>query len=436
MTSSLSFVCGNKRYDLNDRSEMVMERGYAPEATVEDEHITETVKVQIRKFVPDIIEGLNIIFEKARTGDPTDDKVYVEYKVDDDEIAWRSRVYNAVLQVTSAVASQWPKGRVDVEISFERDPFWEGPESSIQIANVNTQSGLAKVYNCNDGVGSVPNKRINFANVNALVIKGELPTPVKLEITNLSTNILGGLWIGMNNSRPDWIDGWSIEAEAATGVTPVTAAGASGGAFVQGNMTYGQAQAALKWSLSDSLMSAVRGQRVRMLLRAYYLGAYQNFKYQLKITHGVTSVWESAWVRPAENYSRHWLELFDFQLPPWLDGLDDLSGLTLELWLTPSRAGTWTWAFDDVLLLAQDGFVSIDTNVETQGKVIIEGDKGWAETAAGKKHGLRKMTGELMLKPAAVHRFVFAMHSIYGNSAPIDFSLRVQGSYRPRRRSI
>lgn len=436
MASSLNFVCGDDRFNLNDRVTMVMERGYAPEASVDDEHITETVKVQIRQYVPSTIENLNNMFEKARTGSPTDDKVYVEYKVNDGEIAWRSRVYNAILQVTAAVASQWPKGRVDVEISFERDPFWEGPESNIGIANVNSQSGLAKVYNCNDGVGSVPNKRINFANVSALVIKGELPTPVKLEITNLSTNILGGLWIGMNNSRPDWIDGWSIEAEAAIGVTAVANAGASGGAFVQGSMTYGQTLPALQWVLSEDLITAVRGQRVRMLLRPYYLGDYQNYKYKLKITHGVNTVWESAWVRPAANYSRHWLELFDFQLPPWLDGLDNLTGLTLELWLTPSRAGTWTWAFDDILLMAQDGFVSIDTNVETQGKVIIDGDKGWAETAAGKRHGLRKMTGELMLKPAAVHRFVFAMHSIYGNSAPIDFSLRVQGSYRPRRRSI
>ena len=85
------------------------------------------------------------------------------------------------------------------------------------------------------------------------------------------------------------------------------------------------------------------------------------------------------------------------------------------------------------MLFAEDGFVNLDTLVVPGGKLIIDGDTGWSEDAAGKKSGLKKMIGSLMLVPGAFHLFYFALHRVNMNQAPADFLVGVSGSYRPRR---
>lgn len=433
MGSNLTFVWGAMRLDLNERIGLFMQVGYYPSVDVSKKTVTETVKVQLRDPISANIQTLNRLFAIARNKNPAEDKVYVEYKPAEGETAWRSRIYDGAISAGSNLAKEFGRGRVNVEISFERDAFWEGPEEVLPIGNVNG-STTPNVFNCNDRSGFKPNRRVNSAIVTGNLILGDMPTPVKLTMENLYDEALGHLWIGMNNSRPNWISGWMLEAESAIGVTPVTSAIASGGAFVQGQLTYGSAQPILRWAVADSLVSWTRSQRLRMLLRPYYTGQYAAFKYKLRITaDGLTPLFETDWIRESQFYARHWLDLFEFRLPPWLEGKENLAGLTLELWATPIQAGTWRWAFDDVMLFPQDGFVNLDTSTEPGGKVIIDGDEGWSEDASGKKWGLRKMVGSLMLKPAALHMFYFAMHGIGIDSAPIDFSLAVSGSYRPRR---
>jgi hypothetical protein len=435
MGSNLTFVFGATRIDLNNRTGLFLQSGYYPTIDVKAKTVTESVKVQLRGSISAVIQQLNQWFELARSDDPAQEKVYLEYKVAESETAWRSRIYNGAVSLSSTISREYQRGRVNVEISFERDPFWEGPETTLPITNLNSNNP-ARVFNANDGAGTIPNQRINSAYVAANMILGDLPTPVKLTIDNLYTEALGHLWIGMNKTRPNWNSGWMLEAENAIGITPVASSVASGGAFAQGQLTYGSSSAILRWNVTDTMVSVLRGQRLRMLLRAYYTGAYSNFKYKLKIVSGVTILWETDWVRESETYARNWLDMFEFRMPPWLEGKEDLSGITLELWATPTNAGTWTWAFDDVMLFSEDGFVNLDTWVVAGGKLIIDGETGWSEDMTGKKVGLRKMIGSLMLSPGAFHLFQFAMHEIYMNSAPIDFVIGVSGTYRPRRWSI
>ncbi|MGI6258751.1 MAG: hypothetical protein ACOYKC_02720 [Anaerolineaceae bacterium] len=433
MATNLTLVSGTTRIDLNDRVSYFLQAGYYPEVELNEDRVTETVKVQLRGDIPAQVQSVNRLFERARSQDPAIEKVYLEYQVQEGETAWRSRIYNGAVTPTSGLAREFSRGRVNVEIAFERDPFWEGPETTLPIGNVNN----GKVFNCNDGSGTAPNMMVNSASVAAGLILGDLPTPVRLELVNNHTKKLSTLWIGMNNTRPDWTTGWMLEAEDALGITPVTATGASGGAIAKGQMTFGGTpQPILRWEITDSMVSSMRGQRVRMLLRAFYLGQYAKFKYKIRIVSGVTAVYETDWLRVSELYARHWLDLFDFRLPPWLEGESDLSGLVLELWAAPIAQGTWTWAFDDVMLLAQDGLVNLETSTEQGGKVVIDGERGWSEDAAGKKTGLRRMAGSLMLTPGEKHVFFFAMHSVFADDAPIDMSLTVSGSYRPRRLTI
>ena len=429
MGCSMIFVSGSTRLDLNERIGLFLQDGYYPSVETKNKTVTESVKVQLRGSISANLESLNRLFDRARSKDPAVEKVYLEYTPNAGETAWRSRIYDGAVSVGRGVSRELKNGRVNVEIAFERDPFWEGPETALPIGNANS----GKVFNCNDGSGTAPNKRINSAYVTANMILGDLPTPVKLTIENLYTENLGHLWIGLNKTRPNWNTGWMLEAESAIGVTPVSMAGASGGAIVQGTLAFGSAQPILRWAISEQLVSMMKGQRLRMLLRPHFSGAYSEFKYKLRIVEGVTPVWETDWALETQDYARHWLDMFDFRMPPWLEGEANLAGLTLELWATPNRAGTWTWAFDDVMLFAQDGFVSLDTSTVPGGKVIIDGNHGWSEDATGKKTGLRKMVGELMLTPMQFHLFYFAMHTTIMNSAPIDFTVQVSGTYRPRR---
>lgn len=430
MATNLTLVSGTTRIDLNDRISYFLQAGYYPEVELNEERVTETVKVQLRGDIPAQVQSVNRLFERARSQDPAIEKVWLEYQVQEGETAWRSRIYNGAVTPTSGLAREFSRGRVNVEIAFERDPFWEGPETTLPIGNVNN----GKVFNCNDGSGTAPNMMVNSASVAAGLILGDLPTPVRLEIVNDYTKNLGALWIGLNKTRADWNESWSLEAEAAIGITPVSATGASGGAIAQGQMTFGDSPLPiLRWEIPDTIINKLRGHRVRMLLRPYYTGAYSNFKYKLKMVAGSLTVYETDWIRESAFYAQHWLDLFDFPMPPWLEGETDLAGLVLELWAAPTITGTWTWAFDDVMLFAQDGFVNLETMTVQGGKVVIDGDRGWSEDQDGKKRGLRKMVGSLMLTPGAYHLFSFAAHTSLANQAPINHSLIVSGSYRPRR---
>ena len=436
MGSNLKFVCGSAQIDLNERVGLFLQAGYFPTVDVTEKTVTESVKVQLRgSTISANIQTLNRWFERARAQDPALEPVYLEYKVSDGETAWRSRIHDGAVTASSSLSREWSQGRVNVEISFERDAFWEGPETTLPIGNANLADPV-RVFNANDGIGMVPNKRINIAYVTGNLILGDMPTPVKLTIENLYDENLAHLWIGMNNTRPNWNTGWMLEAESAIGVTPVSAVGASGGAIARGTMSFGSSQAILRWAISDAIVSMMMGHRLRMLLRPWYTGSYSVFKYKIRLAAGATTLYETDWLRETATYGRHWLDMFDFRMPPWLEGKTNLAGLTLELWASPTQAGTWTWAFDDVMLFAQDGFVSLDTVVEPGGKVIIDGNSGWCEGATGKKYGLRKFVGSMMLQPKEFHMFFFAMHADGMNNAPIDFLVGVSGTYRPRRRLL
>jgi hypothetical protein len=411
---------------------MTFEPGSEPRATEEVGLRADLNLVGTREEIEITVETINRQLEQAIRAqeDRAIDKVYIEANTGS---GWmRSEIVDGVLEVDTKYYDRLNRNHVPASLLITRKNWWEGAEIALPIGNIN--NGV--VLNCNDGTGTAPNVRTNAATITANLIKGDLPTPARLEIKNQYSRAIGSLWVGLNKTRPNWLSGWMLEAENAIGVTPVSAAGASGGAVAQGQLSYGSAQPILKWALDNALITMMRGQRLRLLLRPYYLGAYSVFKHKLKITSGVTVVYETDWIRPSAYYARHWLDMFDVRMPPWLEGKTNLDGLTLELWATPTRAGTWTWAFDDLMMFAQDGFVTLDTFTEPGGKVVIDGDQGWSEDAAGKKSGLRKFVGSLELTPMAFHLFYFAMHSTTMNDAPTDFAALVSGSYRPRRLTL
>ncbi len=442
----LNLISGSTTIALNDRTSRFLHSGYFPQVKVGSGRVTETVKLQARGDLGTIVQGLNRIFEKARSENFSADKVYLQCKLSESAAMRRSRIYNGAVNLTNAVGSEIKKGRVTLEISWERDPFWEGEEVSVPLSNGNgTQvTTPLPVFNTNDKVGTAPATRVNHADILADVIVGDLPSPAKIKVLNACISTMGHLWVGMNNTRhilPEFrsLTYWQLEAESAVGVTPTASSVASGGYFVQGTLNYGVENVILKWNVSDVLIGLIRGQRLRMLLRPWYTSAYSEFKYKLKITHVGSTLFETDWIRESAEYARSWLEMFDFRMPPWLEGQQLLSGLQLELWATPTRSGTWTWAFDDVMVIPQDGFLTLDTVVPTNGFVMLDGIEGqnWAQGTDGLKYGLRKCVGSLFwLKPGEFHRLFFLWHGNIMDDADIEAEMRVQISYRPRYSSL
>lgn len=428
--------------NLNDRIGQILKGGYFPQSGTSGKTVTETIHIQARGSIEAVISILNRLFLQARSTDPAIERVYINFAIREGLPLWRSRIYNGAVNVTAAVGAEYPKGRVTIEISFERDPFWEGAEEVVILSNANgtSASGPLPVFNANDGVGSAPAKRVNYADIAIGAIQGDLPSPLKLVMVNQWTRGLAALWIGLNSTRPADLTSWSLEAESAIGITPVINSAASGGAYATGSMNYGQEKAVLSWELPDSLITAMRGQRMRMLLRPIFVGGlYSVFKYKLVISQFVQKLYETDWLRESASYAMHWLDLFDLRMPPWLEGETNLMGLRLELWLSLPIVGTFTWSFDDVMLFPEDSFVSLVTYADPNEKVVLDGINGrnWCEDTNGKKVGLRKLVGDpLMLIPGAMHRFYFAMHEIYMNSAPIGQYIGVTASYRPRRATL
>jgi hypothetical protein len=440
--SKLTITYGATTINLNDRVNHILMEGYFPEVTTDlEEHVSETCKVQLRGNVSDLVRAINRAFTLARSSNESLNHVYINYAPGDSEAPWRSRIYDGAVIVDKSLGRAYPRSRLAVDISFERDPFWEGPEESIPLSNLNgtNQTGSLNVFSCNDLTGTAPSRLCNYMDIAAGVIKGDLETPIKLELKNLYPQALGTVWVGLNKTNPATAR-WLYEAESANGVTATTATGASGGKIVKGTATDASPLASLTWTLSAAELSAFAGQRVRFLARTHYMGAYSVFRYKLLLRSANITLFETDFIRESEEYARAWLELFDLRLPPWLEGLSNLLSIDMTLQMQLARAGSWPWAIDDIMLIPADSFIQVLSFVNQNERLVLDGIKGnyYKDNGAGiGRIGARKVIGgPLMLSPGLAQRLYLIQHGVQMDMAAPGMVVSAAAKYRPRRMSL
>lgn len=443
----LTLTYGSTTVNLMADGRIVLD-GYYPEVSEDGSPVTDRFDVWASGTQAEIqasIAAIELAFEHARQHPNDPDGCWINYALTATDTTWRSRVLGGVVMHDARLDARMRQGRALLGIAVTRLPYWEGAEEIVPLSNSNgtdVTTGLT-VYNCNDGSGSAPNKRVNYADIGAGVIDGNLPSPAKLIIKNtFATHKLFKLWIGHNYTDPaNFVH--LLEAENATGATPHSDSGCSGGSEVQATLSTDAKTDLLKWTLPSTLLNAAGGRYVHAVARFSNSIYIRQIRFSARLDWNVTTIWESQAVLPDTDLAICIRDLFAFRLPPWLQSSTGLDAIDLILSAQRTAATSMTLAVDYLMLMPADSFRMLSTagyGVAQNGRIIDDGMTGelYRDDGAGTgKVGIvRGLGGPIMLQPGKAQRLYFLAHATLADTASILHTLSIQVVYRPRRKTI
>lgn len=186
---------------------------YKPDTPDEGaEEISETAVIQVTgatlaalqanlKAIQTALEHARL-FQDGKTYLP----VYVQFQGSGESLLWQSEVLaGRVVLPDTALQADWANLELEVAVIWTRRAIWEAASwIAVPLTNGNgtNQTGGLNIYNCNDGSGSSPNKRNNYATIAAADVLGDLPGPVKLQFAVPAEvkNIYIGLQANLNGT--------------------------------------------------------------------------------------------------------------------------------------------------------------------------------------------------------------------------------------------
>lgn len=357
--------------------------------------------------------------------------VYAQFRPDTAEALYRSEVLDLKVAFSDRL---WRR----LAVSWTRRHYWEGAEALLSLVNnVSGANGIQTIYNHSRDASN----RNNFVRILAGGVGGDLPTPIRIQLTNTfaSGTNHSDIYIGHkieDNGQLVHI----IEAESGTLPGMATAAAnssASGGSHV--NFAWTGATEVSAWSatLTSAMLAASNSKRVRLLgysINGASSGIYG--KLQIRI-EGITQLWESPqWVKMSENAIGGGIVDFgSLDLPSTAMGGGTPYPLTLHL-ILKGQSGSNTANLDYIHIMPADGFrrlrnagfgLAQNATIYDDGMTEELYTSGWA--TAGK---LMNYTGQgkpIMLVPYATN----ALYFLVDPASTVLRSSTVQVYYRPRR---
>lgn len=439
--------------DCNERINSILMRGYVPaSADNQADLLTEQFDLQLRGATAGAImariQEINRFFLLAREQKDLPNPVYLWYSPAAGIAAKRSRVVNGRVILGGNVSAGLKDRRLVITVAIERKPYWEGELIQIPLTNpngTNVTSGL-RVYNANDLAGTAPNKRANYADIAAGVIQGDLPAPLKVSAKNLYVNYgdnrdyLGWLWIALGHRNPFSLK-HKVEGEDCNPLigTKVARAESSGGYYLRTDTILPSSgyTTIFSYPFTGADLSAYAGQRMRIFLRVDWNGPIPAFV-QLRIRFDEFG-WTSDWHSPNATLALGVMELFDIRIPPNLESVGNLSGITMHIDVRTTGFQTFI-TLDDIMLLPTDGFCEFNSSIPANWQGVIDGIEGLAykaDAVGANRAGLNYLVNSgLDVMPGKAHRLYFLQHLIYGGSWTIDQVISVTAAYRPRWSSL
>lgn len=216
------------------------------------------------------IQSINRLLYQAQSYDRNRSgaRVYVEFDPGTSGTVYRSLLYGGSVHPTDDfLGSQWGSGKIEFEIEWTRDPFWEGPVTAVPLSNASdtdNTSGIA-VNNRGDASGE------NWVSISATDVAGDLPAPIRLWITHNSTdaNNAGDFYIFHNVYANPSSFVHIIEAESSTDshVTSTTDSTCSSNAYAAIAWDSTSETKIAEWTLASSDISDAASERFALLLR-------------------------------------------------------------------------------------------------------------------------------------------------------------------------
>jgi hypothetical protein len=401
------------------------------------------------------IRAVNRLLQQARHRQRTGmgPKVWVELSPTgaggyDDDDNYRSEVLSGRVLVddTYRAGLQIEADQLLSQIVFTRRFYWEGAEEQIPLSNENGTDDLSGllIYNCHDD-GDDYGTRINYVEIDGADVEGDLPTPVRIELTNTyATEEVGTVWVGHNIwSDPGALDHVIEGEDATTGGTSVAVGNASGG-YVRRYTTVTPESwyEGITWTLSSELLTACAGNYFQLMARfetATVNLAYYRFK--VSLVQGSSIIWESAPFGIDTNYSHAIRPLLAMRLPPWRPPTGDAAACSLRLGVWRNTGGDDDLDLDFIHLFATDSYAMLQfvgAGLDENEALVFDSieDNTYVVGAAGAMGSFVRHGTLVMLEPDADQRLYFLQHSWLGDAAEVDRTMTVKAYYRPRRLTL
>lgn len=382
-------------------------------------------------------------YHATRTGA----RVFVTAQLISDGTAWRSELAGGRMELADDALAVWANNKLRATLYLERAPWWEGDETQIPLTNGNGTNNTAglQIYNCNDGSGSSPTKRNNYAQIAAGVITGALAAPVKVE---LKQNLAGtatdsGLFMATNADSDPANLNHMLEAESrAYGGTVTSDSACSGGSKIVFSAYSSAAEA--YWNLDSAIIQKTAGRWFRLLLavrsRTATAAQMETIQADLRDSTGVNVLYRGPEVpfNAAGTAGYPLVDLGAFPLPP---GSSAVAYERVQLWITLRLAsGSATTALDFIQLTPADNYRPVrivPIGILANDVLVDDGIDGASYATAAGYRGpfLRTSTGPLMVWPGKLQR-IYVLTDNEAAAFSITDRWLMRAWYRPRRLSI
>jgi len=363
-------------------------------------------------------------------------RVFVNYKpVDSDSAAYRAEIFEGGRPVWSTNPGLRRLGdtnpTVQIAVIWTRAPGWDGAEveASISAQGAGAATGGRTVYN-NPANG-------NWVQMAAAQIGGDMPTPVRIQFTNLTGGSVNynKLFLSVNAySDPANLVHY-LQAEAASGAPVVANDATYSGSGSNWLSIVAAGGPTWLYTLPAADLQRTRGRRFRMLARfGAVFGDELYVRPSIRDASGTVVLWtgDEMSVGGTTPTNGVWRDMGVVPLPP--GGYNSAYGaLTLALTWRGTATGTYLDVLQLTALDSYRGMVMPSTAVANNAAIVFDGSEGlmYTVTAGARAPLANAYTGALMLQPNMLQR-IYILHET-GTGAPIGNAFSVQVFLRPRR---
>lgn len=414
--------------------------GFTPQTAANQEsNVSERFDILVTSA--DKLYALEAAFAWARRHQNEGNAAWLNFAIDESTTTQKAMIVNGAVLHDPQMSKRWRFGWLKAAIAIERKPEWRGPLTAVSLTNPNGSgtSGVTVQNHWDSGTGHV-----NYVEIAADGISGDLPTPLKLQVTNNYNSATGTsyIWIGHNVESTPGSFPPVLEAENATGGTTTTpSATSSGNAYQTAEIATDGDVLLFTWALSAAMMGYAKSKYFKILAR--FVSATSVIKdvwFRPDVYYGtVVPLWEGPLTRPSDTVARAIRDLGVVQLPPWLAEVTSPDALSLRLYGRRAVTSTVNVALDFLYLLPVESYreLAVNGNVAYQSAIVDDGTLNQLysqnASAAARRGDVVGHGSPIRGIPGKLQRLYFLQHSSSADSAPIDRTLSIQAWHEPRR---
>ena len=400
-------------------------------------NVTETVELLLMATTKPNLQALINSIEamlftaRWRQKEKVGPRVYLQLQVDGEAQTWRSEILSGRLALDEEALTLWPNVKAAARLHLTRRYYWEGAEVELQLStsNQSAATGGRTIRNHDDsGTGDD-----NWVQIAADQVKGTLPTPVRLMLTNVSGAAQGyrDIYLAVNAFADPGNFVHMIEGESFSGLASSADVNSSNGAA--GTLTWtGVATATV--TIPASTVQAAAGRFFRLLAR--FNTAIGHFYVQpiLRDANGLLDVYAVGDEVYVASDNRRLVDLGVVPLPPSKG--ENVSWAALTLMLRLRAPASSTIGLDFIQLTPLDSYCAITQrgyDIPANGVISIDGQNGVVHSGGYAIY--TPVAFPLYLFPMRLQRILILENE--GVTAPaIANSFSVRAYVRPRRLTV